>query len=86
MKILSFILKLHCGKLNLILLLLLLTTSCKCIRENQNSEHIVSEPVVTNAGRLMLEKTKNYTVATVINPWQGANRISQKYFLVKKRY
>lgn len=78
------ILKSFSGKINIILLLVLFSPSCKCIREDIQAGSPVSETVITNAVRLMLDKKENYTVATVINPWQGANHITQKYYLVKR--
>jgi iron complex transport system substrate-binding protein len=43
-----------------------------------------SRELITKAERLTIKKSDSYIKVTIINPWQGANNVSQEYFLLKK--
>jgi iron complex transport system substrate-binding protein len=68
-----------------VLLILFPFISCSRSKEKQKA---IAEPegekVVIMAERFTLSRTDSCTVLTIINPWQGAERIEQVYYLVEK--
>jgi iron complex transport system substrate-binding protein len=40
--------------------------------------------LITKSDRLTIQNSDSYTKVTIINPWQGANNVSQAYFLLKR--
>jgi iron complex transport system substrate-binding protein len=40
------------------------------------------KPIITHAKRLIIEKMDGYSQASVLNPWQGAIDIAQKWYLI----
>jgi iron complex transport system substrate-binding protein len=39
-------------------------------------------PIISYAKRLIIEKTEGYSQVSVLNPWQGARDIAQKWYLI----
>jgi iron complex transport system substrate-binding protein len=67
-------------------LILVIGACYNCMRDQKKS---MSEPADINnkisiAERFSIEKRNNYTIVTIINPWQGAADIEFKYYLVRK--
>jgi iron complex transport system substrate-binding protein len=59
--------------------------SCGRMTENHHVQRIDSnEALIARAERFTLRKNGSCTIATIINPWQGANDVNQVYFLMKK--
>ncbi len=59
--------------------------SCGRMAENHRVPRIESnEALIVRAERFTLRKIGSYTIATIINPWQGANDVNKVYYLVKK--
>ena len=70
---------------NSILILTMVTFSgCGKLIKKSSDKFLRSENEVGRAERFTLEKKNGYTEVTIINPWQGANNVSQKYYLVKR--
>lgn len=64
---------------------ILFTLSCKNqvkVTESFDAEESKSDPEY--AKRFLIEKKGNYTRLTIINPWQGAENVTQEYFLIRK--
>ena len=40
------------------------------------------EPIISYAKRLRIEKVDGYSQVSVLNPWQGAREIAQKWYLI----
>lgn len=70
--------------LKYILLCTLLIFSGCVIREKK--QIIISEPgnQIKKAERFKLEKKNGWTEVKIINPWQGAQGVNQKYYLVRR--
>ena len=41
-------------------------------------------PIILQAERFTLENKNNYSILTIINPWQGANGVNQVYYLARR--
>lgn len=71
--------------LRLLLLFAALSFSCS---ENKPSKNEKPEPSresdISYAKRFRLEKFEGYSQLSVINPWQGANNVIQKWYLVQR--
>jgi len=69
----------------ILLLSSLIIISCSGNKEKKSDQKKNSSiQVVTEAERFTVDKKKNFTTVTIINPWQGANNINQVYTLVKR--
>ncbi len=69
----------------LINFVLILTASCRGHNnENLTESADIKGSTVNYAERFSLLVTDSCTIVTISNPWQGAEGISQKYYLVKK--
>jgi iron complex transport system substrate-binding protein len=62
----------------------LITTGCRLsVRKGENIlPHVKND--ITRAERFRLEKQQGWTEVTIINPWQGADNVDQKYRLVRR--
>jgi iron complex transport system substrate-binding protein len=59
--------------------------SCKGKNDtNSKTTQSLSEQVITSARGFHIVKKDNYSLVTIINPWQGAENISMLHYLVKK--
>jgi iron complex transport system substrate-binding protein len=58
--------------------------SCNEKRGINIQEKSTGNDIISIAQRIAIEKYRNYTKITIINPWQGANNVNISYFLVKK--
>jgi len=70
--------------ISLLFILIILTESCNGRKERlliKNSSD--KRELITKAERLTIQ-TDSFTKVTIINPWQGANKVSQVYFLLKR--
>ena len=66
-------------------LLLILVASCNNRSgKDERSARVKSDSGVKYAGRFRMEKKEGYSILTIINPWQGAVDINQKYYLIKR--
>jgi iron complex transport system substrate-binding protein len=69
----------------IVILLFILILSCNRAGEKTEKEtEIAGISPVTRAERFRLEKNDGYTVVTIVNPWQGANEVMQKYYLINR--
>jgi iron complex transport system substrate-binding protein len=66
------------------LIAILMTTGCKMSVRNGENRLTYSKNEILKAERFRLEKKGGYTEVTIVNPWQGADNIDQKYLLVKR--
>jgi iron complex transport system substrate-binding protein len=88
--LMSFLLRIHLRLYNryvsktLLLFLLMVPSGCQ---NNVSEQQVVKtdniEPVV-GAERFSFERSDQFTILTIRNPWQGAGNVSQVYYLVKK--
>ena len=70
---------------SIVLLPLLFLFSCSVRNEKKPGIEPDNSPDnVINAERFTLKKTDSCTIVTIINPWQGAEDIEQKYYLVRR--
>jgi len=72
------------SQLSFLFILIFLTEACNGRKERlliQNSSD--KRELITKAERLTIQ-TDGFTKVTIINPWQGANNVSQDYFLLKR--
>lgn len=68
-----------------IIILLFLSSACTGRKGKIASATSQNEGlVITNAGRLKIEKTDSFTKVTILNPWQGATDITQIYYLLER--
>jgi iron complex transport system substrate-binding protein len=68
-----------------VLVILVSFISCSRGKEKQKAiVHPEGKKAVIMAERFTLSRTDSCSVLTIINPWQGAERIEQVYYLVKK--
>lgn len=65
----------------LIVIILLLNS---CGRDHNASSEMPSSFIIEKAERLGINKTDSCTVITLFNPWQGADGIEIKYYLVRR--
>jgi iron complex transport system substrate-binding protein len=65
--------------------LMILISAARC-GENRRQELPAGDQISTihQARRFTIEKTSDYTVLTIINPWQGATNVINKWYLVQK--
>jgi iron complex transport system substrate-binding protein len=67
--------------------LIILVSFISCSRGKEKRRAIIQpegEKAVIRAERFTLSRTDSCTVLTIINPWQGAEKIEQVYYLVEK--
>jgi iron complex transport system substrate-binding protein len=63
---------------------ILMVSGCKMgVRTNENIPSDVKNEI-SRAERFKLEKKNGWTEVTIINPWQGADNVDQKYQLVRR--
>jgi iron complex transport system substrate-binding protein len=66
-------------------ILIVLTESCNSRKERLLVTSTADKrQLITIAERLTILKTDSFTKVSVINPWQGANNVSQDYYLLKR--
>jgi iron complex transport system substrate-binding protein len=58
--------------------------SCNRSRELKQAERSVFNETVTAARRISIEKHSDFTKVTIINPWQGADKVNMVYNLVRR--
>jgi iron complex transport system substrate-binding protein len=63
---------------------LFLFSGCGSPKEKDFSSSDKVQSEFSNAERFMLEKKDGYTILSIINPWQGAEDINLKYYLVRR--
>jgi iron complex transport system substrate-binding protein len=73
--------------IRILILFPIIYLSHTCADSNRNPEwkgrpKKISDRTV--AERFIIEKKREYTILTIINPWQGATNVFQKWYLVKK--
>lgn len=68
----------------ILIISVLITTGCRLsVRKGENIlPHVKND--ITRAERFRLEKQQGWTEVTIINPWQGADNVDQKYRLVRR--
>jgi iron complex transport system substrate-binding protein len=72
-------------KLISVLTLFILFESCGDIKVNHHLTSITDKgTIISRAERFTLKKKDGYIEVTIINPWQGANNVSQIYQLVRR--
>lgn len=71
-------------KISILTALIIYLVSCGRIRENHIPHVDNNKVLISRAERFTLQKNGNCTIATIFNPWQGANNVNQVYYLVKK--
>lgn len=65
----------------------IIISSCRGNNEIENEQRItVHGQIVLKAERFRLEEKNGYTTLTIVNPWQGAENISQEYHLVRRGF
>jgi iron complex transport system substrate-binding protein len=65
--------------------LIIYLASCGRMSENHHVAHVDNNSaLISRAERFTLQKNGSCTIATIFNPWQGANNVNQVYYLVKK--
>lgn len=63
----------------------ILISSCGGNHRKNHEIRTVSEySLIQRAERFSLEKRSDYTILTIKNPWQGADNVTQVYYLVKR--
>lgn len=65
-----------------LIVIILLFNSCG--RDHNASSEMPSSFIIEKAERLGINKTDSCTVITLFNPWQGADGIEIKYYLVRR--
>ena len=71
--------------ISVLAVLMIYIESCGRIKENHRIREVDnSGTLIFRAERFTLKKNSSCTVATIINPWQGANNVNQVYYLIKK--
>lgn len=63
---------------------LFLFSGCGSRKEKDFSSSGKFQSEFSNAKRFMLEKKDGYTILSIINPWQGAEDVTLKYYLVRR--
>ena len=61
--------------------ILLVSCTGKTTRIDDNQK-IAERPIISYAKRLKIEMVNGYSQVSVINPWQGARNIAQKWYLI----
>ncbi|MCX6320197.1 MAG: ABC transporter substrate-binding protein [Bacteroidia bacterium] len=65
--------------------LIILFESCGGIKESHPGTSITDNgALISSAERFTLQKNDSCTIVTIINPWQGANDVTQVYYLVSR--
>jgi iron complex transport system substrate-binding protein len=71
----------------LLFFLAIVITSCGNSTEKQHIKGITStDQIVLKADKFTIVKKNGYSILTIINPWQGANNVSQIFYVVKRGY
>jgi iron complex transport system substrate-binding protein len=68
----------------LVLFCLIVLISCNEKRGIKTPVKSAGDYQIKLAQRLEIERCRNYTRVTIVNPWQGADNVNMTYFLVKK--
>jgi len=69
-----------------LLLIINIFESCGDRMESHKITNITDKgSLIKKAERFTIEQKEGYTRVTIINPWQGAENISQEYILVKRK-
>lgn len=76
---------LHSGMLKLMGCILILLISCigKKTTTVEKSE-TAEKSIIYYANRLKIEKNEKYSQVSILNPWQGARDIAQKWYLIRE--
>ncbi len=61
--------------------ILLLSCTGKTTKTADNQK-IAERPIISYAKRLIIEKLDGYSQVSILNPWQGARNIAQKWYLI----
>lgn len=65
--------------------LIIFFESCGGIKESHPGTSITAKgALISRAERFTLQKNDSCTIVTIINPWQGANDVTQVYYLVSR--
>ncbi|MBK9390193.1 MAG: ABC transporter substrate-binding protein [Bacteroidetes bacterium] len=68
-----------------IVILALLIISCKGRNENTINKNLITDSLtIKSAKGFYINRYKDYSIVTIMNPWQGAEGIKLVYYLVKK--
>jgi iron complex transport system substrate-binding protein len=71
--------------ISLLFLVIFLAESCNGRKEKLLIKNCSdSSELIIKAERLTIQKSESFTKVTIINPWQGANNVSQAYFLLQR--
>ena len=65
------------------ILVIIAIVSCNERKEIKHPEKSNENQNITVARRIAIERKKDYTAVTFINPWQGADNVNMEYYLVK---
>ncbi len=66
-------------------LLMIVLSSCTLKKEKQEENvKLQNNSIISYANRYSLERKNGYSQVSVINPWQGASDITQKWYLVPR--
>jgi iron complex transport system substrate-binding protein len=66
------------------ILILFQFTACADSGKGKNEPAPHSLRIESSAERFRIERNAEYTVLTILNPWQGASDVSQKWYLIRK--
>jgi iron complex transport system substrate-binding protein len=83
----AFLIMMKCNKYRMEILLiisLLFSAACKEKQAVKNGEDRTTDNVIITARRLAIARFENYTRVTIIDPWQGADRVNMVYYLVPR--
>jgi iron complex transport system substrate-binding protein len=65
-------------------ILVIFSFSCGGNKDKKSEHIVVSGQIVNQAERFRIEIKNGYSILTIINPWQGADNISQAYYLIRR--
>ena len=70
---------------NFLFFIIVFISFCSCKRENQSVRILHPEnQIISQAGRISIEKSDRVSTVTIINPWQGAENVNLTYHLVRR--
>jgi iron complex transport system substrate-binding protein len=71
--------------ISVLAILIILFVSCGGTKESRPDTSITDNgALISRAERFTLQKDDRYTMVTIINPWQGANDVTQAYYLISR--
>jgi iron complex transport system substrate-binding protein len=71
--------------ISVLAILIILFISCGGTKESHPSTNITDNgALISRAERFTLQKNDRCTIITIINPWQGANDVTQSFYLVSR--